>query len=161
MENFGALCDLCARFSLTANIEPTSYYVVNSVAKAKAVVEAAGRSNGAVVPDPLHFYRAGDSFEDLKSLNGRFIHATQLCDAPTAVVLSTEERMAEARGDRLPPGEGQLDLRRYLGALDPSLPASIEVPMTKLLDAIGPEAAARRIKDATSAFFAGEEGAGL
>ncbi len=153
VENFGALCDLCARFSLTANIEPTSYYVINSIAKAKAVVEAAGRPNGAVVPDPLHFYRAEDSFDDLKSLGGRFINATQLCDAPVTNSLSAEQRMAEARGERLPPGEGGLDLKRYLDALDPSLPLSIEVPMTKLLDSIGPEAVTRRLKDATTAFL--------
>jgi len=152
--NFAALCDLAASFGLTVNIEPTSYYTVDSVGKAKSVVRAAGKANGAVVPDPLHFFRAGDSLSDLHSLSDGFINFTQLCDGPARDMPSAEERMTEARTERLLPGQGQLDLRRYLAELDPSLPVSVEVMMAGLLEKSGPDEAARRIKEATTAFLA-------
>ncbi len=152
VRNFAELCDLCAAYGLTANIEPTSYYVINSIEKAKGVVEAAGRANGAVVPDPLHFFRAADSLDELKSLSR--INLTQLCDGPVGNFPRAEDRMAEARGERLPPGEGGLDLAHYLAALSPALPLSIEVPMTRFLEEEGLEALARRLKQATSKFLA-------
>lgn len=154
VDNFAQLCEVCARFSLTANIEPTSYYVVDSIAKARRIVERAGRQNGGVIPDPLHFFRAHDSLDDLESL-GHWLKVTQLCDGGPADSPSAEDRMAEARGERLPPGEGSLDLAQYLRAVDPALPVSVEVPMTRFTEDQGPAAAALRLMRATTAFFEG------
>ncbi len=154
VDNFAGLCDLCARFGLTANIEPTSYYVVDSIAKARKVVQEAGRQNGAVVPDPLHFFRAKDSLSELRTLNNGLINFTQLCDGPAKDMPIAEGRMTEARSERLLPGHGGLDLRRYLSELEPSLPLSLEVPMAGLIERCGPDEVALRIMTATRQFLA-------
>lgn len=145
--NFAALCDLAAEYDLTVNLEATSYYVVNSISRARAIVDASGKSNAAVAPDPLHFHRVNDSLDDLRNLP--HVNVLQFCDAPAKGSATPEERMVEARQERLPPGEGGLDLKSFVAALQPGLPVSVEVPMTRLLDDIGPVAVAARLLAAT------------
>ena len=43
------------------------------------------------------------------------------------------ELIRQARGDRLPPGEGALDLRGFLSAVPKDIPVSLEVPMARRL----------------------------
>ena len=155
--NFAALCDLAAQFGLTVNLEATSYYVVNSIAGARAIVDAAAKTNAAVAPDPLHFYRVNDSLHDLHALP--HVNVLQFCDAPAQGSPIPEERMAEARQERLPPGEGGLDLKSFIGALDPRLPVSVEVPMLRALESEGPVAVAARLLAATRKLLADVDGA--
>jgi hypothetical protein len=44
-----------------------------------------------------------------------------------------QEMIRQARFDRLPPGEGGLNLRGLLAATPGDLPMSLEVPMTRKL----------------------------
>lgn len=154
--NFAALCDLAAEYGLTVNLEATSYYIVNSISRARAVVDASGKPNAAVAPDPLHFYRVNDSLDDLHDLPQ--VNVLQFCDAHAKGSAIPDERMAEARQERLPPGEGGLDLRSFVAALPSGLPVSVEVPMTRLLDDIGPVAVATRLLVSTRKLLAEIEG---
>ena len=61
--------------------------------------------------------------------------------------------MAEARGNRLLPGEGALPLDAMLDALPKGLTVGVEAP-TQELAALPFAEAARRAGDATRAFFA-------
>jgi sugar phosphate isomerase/epimerase len=56
-----------------------------------------------------------------------------------------QEIIRQARGDRLFPGEGGLDLRGLLRAMPPDLPISVEVPYAR------PMAPLERAKRALSA----------
>ena len=75
----------------------------------------------------------------------------QLCDAPPQRPTDMQEIIRQARGDRLFPGEGGLDLRGLLGALPADLPLSLEVPVAQKM---APLERARRAHAATTAILA-------
>jgi sugar phosphate isomerase/epimerase len=129
-ENFGRLCDLAGRYGLDANIEPMPWVEISTVAKARRVVDAAGRSNGAVLVDAIHFFRADNRLEELRGLRQNYL---QFCDARPERPTDMNELIRQARGDRLPPGEGGLDLPGLLAATPAGLPLSLEVPMARSL----------------------------
>ena len=66
-----------------------------------------------------------NSFDDLKGAALRYM---QLCDAKPGRPADMQEIIRQARGDRLLPGEGALDLRGLLRALPADLPISVEIP---------------------------------
>ena len=53
-----------------------------------------------------------------------------LCDAPAAPPPS-EGLRTEARGHRLYPGEGRLDLAAFVAAFPPGTPAALEAPSAR------------------------------
>ena len=124
-EAFGALCDLAERYKLAANLEPMPWVEVSTVAKAKRLVGAAGNHNAAVLIDAIHFYRADNRLDDLEGLPVRYL---QLCDARAERPADMQEIIRQARGERLFPGEGGLDLKGLLSALPGDPPISLEVP---------------------------------
>lgn len=58
-ERFGTLCDLAGRYGMGVALEFFPYAAVRDLPGAAAVVEAAGRANGGVLVDTLHFDRPG------------------------------------------------------------------------------------------------------
>jgi sugar phosphate isomerase/epimerase len=131
VQSFGALCDLASRYSLNANLEPMPWVDVSTVAKAKRIIDACGRSNAALLVDAIHFYRADNSLEDLRNVPMRYV---QLCDAHPGRPSDMHEMVRQARGDRLLPGEGFLDLESLLAALPRHLPISVEVPVARKME---------------------------
>jgi sugar phosphate isomerase/epimerase len=103
---------------------------VSTLRKARRIWELAGKTNGAILVDAIHFFRAQNDFSELKTLNLRY---AQLCDAHPGVPADMQEMIRQARGDRLVPGEGTLDLRGLLAALPAEIPLSLEVPMAQSL----------------------------
>jgi len=103
---------------------------VSNVAKAQRVVSAVKKENAAVLVDAIHFFRAGDRFEALKGLK---LNYAQLCDAPAERPTDMQEIIRQARSDRLPPGEGGLDLSGLIESLPKNIPVSLEVPLARSL----------------------------
>lgn len=127
-DSFAKLCDLAIAYGLTANIEPMPWLEVPDVAKAKHVLDAAGRANSGVLIDALHFDRGLNTLDDLKDLPRGRLHYMQLCDAPAQRPSGMDETRRQARSARLFPGEGGLDLRGLLRALPADLPIGLEIP---------------------------------
>lgn len=125
VDSFGRLCDLAARYGLAANLEPMPWVDISTVAKARRILEGARRANAALLVDAIHFFRADNRLDELKGLPLRYL---QFCDARAQRPSDMQEMIRQARGDRLFPGEGGLDLKGLLGALPPDLPISVEVP---------------------------------
>lgn len=148
IQSFGALCELAERHGLSANLEPMPWVEVSTVAKAKRVIDGAGKKNGALLVDPIHFFRADNSFSDLKGVAKRYL---QFCDARKERPTETQELIRQARGDRLFPGEGGLDLRGLLAALPDDLPMSLEIPHA---GGLAPQERARRALQATRKLLA-------
>ena len=98
------------------------------MAKAKRVLE--GNENAALLVDAIHFYRAENTFADLQGARMRYL---QFCDAHPGRPTEVSELIRQARGDRLFPGEGALDLRGLLRATPEGLPLSLEVPVAQKL----------------------------
>ena len=131
VNSFGALCDLAARYGLNANLEPMPWVEVSTVKKAKRIIDAAGKKNAALLVDAIHFYRADNVLDDLRGVPKRYL---QLCDAHPGRPSDMQEIIRQARGDRLFPGEGALDLRSLLQALPADLLISLEVPISKRIE---------------------------
>ncbi|MCD2187899.1 sugar phosphate isomerase/epimerase family protein [Actinomycetospora soli] len=115
-------------------LEPMVFTGLRRRADAERIARAAGVS---VLLDPLHLHRAGD---DLGTPASEVIGYAQLTDAPDPP--SGTNPAHEARHLRVPPGEGGLDLGRFLTMLPADLPLAVEVQSDALLDTAPAERAA-------------------
>ena len=138
---FSELCALAGKHGLHVNLEPMPWVEVSTVAKAKRVLDA--NENAALLVDPIHFYRADNALADLEGARMRYL---QFCDAHPGRPTDVAELIRQARGDRLFPGEGALDLAGLLRATPGGLPLSVEVPVARKL---APLERARRALQAT------------
>lgn len=143
---FTRLCDLAARYRLVANLEPMPWVDVSNVEKALAILRAAGRANSGLLVDAIHFYRAGDRLEHLRSVPREYLHYAQFCDARRERPSDLQEIIRQARADRLMPGEGGLDLAGLVRTLPAELPLSLEIPYARPMPALE---RARRAREAT------------
>lgn len=130
-ENLSRFCGLALKYRLNANLEPMPWVEVSTVAKARRLLSAVSAKNAALLVDPIHFFRADNSLDELEGAPVRYL---QFCDAHPGRPTDVQELIRQARGDRLFPGEGALDLHGLLAALPPGLPLSLEVPVARKLD---------------------------
>lgn len=151
---FGELCELAGRYKLRANLEPMPWVDVSNIGKAVRVLRGAGKSNAGLLVDAIHFSRARDSLADLEKVPREYLHYAQFCDARPEIPADPQELIRQARGDRLFPGEGGLDLRGLLGALPAGLPLSLEIPVAQKME---PLERARRALAATEAILGRRE----
>ncbi|MDR5827150.1 TIM barrel protein [Caballeronia sp. LP006] len=128
IDRFSALCDLAAPFGLSLDVEFMLWRPVARLADAVNIVRSSGKPNAFVLIDALHLIRSGGTVEEVAALDPQIIGSVQLCDAPMA---SPADIVAEARGDRLLPGEGELPLRALLAVLPDNLPLAVEVPLKR------------------------------
>ena len=129
--NFAALCDLAARHGMGVDLEFMPWRRVATVTTAVGVVRAAGRANGGVLVDALHLARSGGAPVDLAGVSDELLATAQICDAPLEMPDSIDAVVAEARGGRLPPGDGALPLEALIAALPARTILSVEVPMAR------------------------------
>jgi sugar phosphate isomerase/epimerase len=127
-DRFADLCERAFPLGLTPCIEPMPWLEVRDVRHAARIVESAGADNAGVLVDAIHFDRAGSRAADLAAIPPRRLPYLQLCDAPAERPTARDELLRQARSARLPPGEGELDLRALLAAMPPDVPISLEVP---------------------------------
>ena len=114
-EAFAGICDMAAEHGLIVHLEFLPFGSIRNLASALAIVEAAGRPNGALTIDSWHFFRSGSSLADLARVPGARIGSVQLSDAPAE---PADDVLDEAIGGRLPPGRGALDLAALVRTLD-------------------------------------------
>jgi sugar phosphate isomerase/epimerase len=127
-DSFGRLCDLAGRYGLRANVEPMPWVAISTVAQAKRLLQG---TKGALLVDAIHFFRGDNRLDELKGAPLRY---AQFCDAHPGRPTDVQEIIRQARGDRLPPGEGALDLRDLLGAMPDDLPLSLEIPLARRME---------------------------
>ncbi len=147
-DRLAALCDLAAPFGLSVVLEFFPWTAVASVAAADAVVTEAGRGNAGVLVDMLHFDRGPSTLAQLDAMPSSRLPFAHLCDAPAGAQWTEAQLLHTARAERLPPGEGGIDIAAVLAHLPPGIALSLEVPMTALTAEQGAEAVARRVHDA-------------
>ena len=144
---FGRLCDIGNEAGLGVDIECMAWRGIDTPAKCLEVIEAAGRLNAGFLVDALHFDRCGGEPSDLAAMPPARIVSAQLCDGPGTRPTTNQARLAEARGGRLLPGDGELPLRKLVAALPEHAVVSVVIPMAT--DPRTPEARARDIHAAT------------
>ena len=139
-DRLGAISDLAARYGLRAVLEFFPWTVVSDLGTAVQVMEAAGRTETGILVDTLHFNRSGSKVEQLHNIPGSRLPFVHVCDATVQDTYTTEELLHTGRAERLPPGEGGIDIRGILRHTPPGIPVALEVPMTAMSAAQGAEA---------------------
>jgi sugar phosphate isomerase/epimerase len=102
--------------------------------------------NVGLLVDCFHIHAAGDTWEHLARIPADKIVLAHLNDAPSGAVSAIQD------GKRALPGEGAIDARAFLAALQTAGyrgPVSLEV-FSEALRALPPEEAARRAWQATA-----------
>lgn len=156
--SFAAFCDLAAPYGLTGDLEFMPWSNVPDLAAAIRVVEAAGRRNGGILLDPLHFARSGSRMEDIARVPRARWNYWQICDAPAEHPGTTEGLLHTAREERLLPGEGGLDLKAFVRAMPPDAMLSIEIPKAGMARTVPGAERIRLAAEATRAFLASPAG---
>ena len=85
---------------------------VKTIDDALRVMDGSGRSDATIVLDPFHCFRGGGGFETIAGLDESRIAISHFNDAPAHPAPHEQHDP-----DRVLPGEGHLDLRRYLDLL--------------------------------------------
>lgn len=138
------ITDLARARGLGVVLEFFPWTPVPDLAAALRVTEGTG---AGVLVDALHFDRSGSSADLLRATDPSRLPFAHLCDAPVHPPYTTEDLLHAARAERLPPGEGQIDLAGWLAALPGDCPLAVEVPMTALTRQVGPDAVLRRLAE--------------
>lgn len=102
---------------LSFGVRPAFEYLgfveeVNSIAKALRVMRESGHPQAAIVLDPFHDFRGGAGHEDIAQLRADQIAVSHFDDAPASPPAAQQHDP-----DRVLPGEGCIDLRRYCALL--------------------------------------------
>jgi sugar phosphate isomerase/epimerase len=152
-DTFAAFCELAGRYGLRANLEFMPWTDAKDLTQAARIVSNAaargGCHNAGVLIDPFHLSRSCSHIADIAQVPLAHWHYMQFCDVLAAVPPSMQEILAQARAERLFPGEGELDLLGLLSALPRHLPISVEVPTHMLARSVPALPRAQRARAAT------------
>lgn len=127
-DNLAGLCAVAGSVGMSVDLENMGWRPVATFSDAVRVVRATGAANCGVLVDALHFFR-NEGIPNQLTHNADLIHSFQLCDALGPAPLTEAEQIAEARGGRLSPGSGGLDLSSLLRNIPANCAWSVEVPM--------------------------------
>jgi sugar phosphate isomerase/epimerase len=145
-DRLAAIGALCARHGLRALLEFFPWTVVPDLSAAERMVQACGRADVGILVDTLHFNRSGSTLEQLDRIPPERLPFVHVADAPVQDSYTTEDLLHAGRAERLPPGEGQIDIASILRHMPADIPIALEVPMTARSAAEGSEAVARRVR---------------
>lgn len=143
--HLAALADVARPYGMRALMEFFAWTPVASLHDAAAVVAATGRDNVGILVDTLHMDRTGSDPAGLSQIPRDWLPMLHLCDAPTGREATLDAMLLTARAERLPPGEGGLDLAATIRRMPSGIPIALEVPMEGLTRSDGPEEVARRV----------------
>jgi sugar phosphate isomerase/epimerase len=133
-ERFSQLTAMSLPYGIRPVIEFMAYKTVRTLDDALAV--AAQSDGGGVLLDALHIQRCGADIRQIASVDPALLGYVQLCDAPLEP--PDGDAAAEARTNRLLPGEGALPLTDLLSAVPAALPVAVEAPRLSLRRELGP-----------------------
>ena len=127
-ENLASFCRLAQRYGMAVDVENMGWRTVRTFADSVALVEDCAAENAGLLVDALHFFRNGAKASDIAPSMAHVKHI-QLCDVTGAAPSLPAEMIAEARGGRLAPGDGELPLMELLKWSRRAATVSVEVPL--------------------------------
>ncbi|MGO4854781.1 sugar phosphate isomerase/epimerase family protein [Phaeovulum sp. W22_SRMD_FR3] len=151
-ETFADIAARAADCGLALDLECMAWRGINTPRACLDLITASGAPNAAYLLDALHHTRCGGTPGDIAGMLRGQVVSAQLCDAPAVAPSGEGALLAEARGGRLLPGDGGLDLAGILAALPGETIVSVELPSAQ--DTRPPPERARAIFAATSALIA-------
>jgi sugar phosphate isomerase/epimerase len=153
-DRLAAIAGLAEKYGLSALLEFFPWTTVPDLATAAKVVGAAARPNVGILLDTLHFDRSESSLSQIGAIAPHWLPMIHLCDAPAGKPATTEGLLHTARAERLPPGEGGIDIAPILSAMPGDSQIALEVPMQEMTRLRGPEAVARHVHEVAVRFLA-------
>lgn len=148
------LGELTAQYKMSPVLEFFPWTNVPSLHAALSVIEKASSEVGVLV-DTLHFNRSDSSLEELAQVDPTRLPFMHLCDAPIMPSYTTEDLLFAGRAERLPPGEGAINLADIVTLMPKDMPIALEIPMTEYTLEKGTEAVALMVFEATKQFLNG------
>lgn len=145
---FGELCSRAADRGLSVALEFVPFSDVPDIASA---LDFLAPPNAGLVIDCWHLFRGGMSSSDLASVLPGRIFCVQVSDATPAPTAP----FAEDTRNRLPCGEGGLDLVSFAAAIDrhaPGIPISVEIISPRMAGLSARDAAFESIRGAKTLF---------
>ncbi|MFC0582818.1 sugar phosphate isomerase/epimerase family protein [Micrococcoides hystricis] len=139
VDSYADFAQQCAAHGLAASLEPMSWTAVPNVQRAIQIVSQADGPGRSILIDTLHTGRSTTTLEDIRCIPAEWIHYAQVCDAPVPTPESMDEIIRQAREERLPAGEGGLDLVGMIAALPAGTPLSVELPNERRRQQLGDE----------------------
>jgi len=153
IDQFAVLAKMAAERGLLVSAEMGSLGPYGLVEPALTMVRGVAMPNFSLMIDAMHFFRLGNTVEQLAAIDQALIGYAQLCDAPWAPRFATY--MEEAMFERMVPGAGELPLREFVRLVPPNVILSLEVPMRSLADSgMGPRERVTRCVAAARSLFA-------
>ncbi|WP_028310880.1 sugar phosphate isomerase/epimerase family protein [Derxia gummosa] len=154
--NLAATCELARGYGIRPHLEPMPWTDCKDFVQGLRIVEATGMPEAGLLIDPIHFDRAGNTADQIALASPARFGYVQFCDAPAKRPDTVEELLFQARAERLPPGEGGLDLVGILRAVGEAPGAlSVEIPQTELAKTVGALERAKRLRAAAERMLAG------
>ena len=133
-DHLAGLAELAAQHGLMVDLEFMVFSGVRSLGEALAVVEASGSAQVQVLIDALHWMRSAGTLEQVRAAPAQCLGYLEWCDGPLDGPTDLEGLLREARGDRLPPGEGRFPLQDLLRCVPHAAMISLEVPQRDSTD---------------------------
>lgn len=127
-DNLGRIADAAAAHNIRMAIEFMRWRSTTTIGDAARLAQASHRANVGILLDALHLSRSGGSPAAVAALPRDLILYLQLCDAPALQPADDGAVIAEARGARMMPGEGELWLKELMATLAPDIAISVETP---------------------------------
>jgi sugar phosphate isomerase/epimerase len=153
-DRLAAISDFASQYGLRAVLEFFPWTAVPNLGAALSVLEAAERPELGILVDTLHFDRSASRYEQLDRIPAARLPFVHVSDAPVQESYTTEELLHAARVERLPPGEGGIDIKAILSHMPRGIPMALEVPMTSRSAVEGAEAIALRVRQAAERLLA-------
>jgi len=108
-KNYAKLLSVGREFGVKPVMEYLGFsQEVNTIEAALQVMEGSGDPDATTVLDPFHCFRGGGSVESIAKLNENQIAISHFNDCP-----AFPPRVLQQDGDRVMPGEGVYDLKRF------------------------------------------------
>lgn len=140
---FGSLCDRAGEHGLLVGLEwVPSMTNIETAATAVQIVLDADRPNGGLCFDSWHLTRSTNNLDDLRSMPGEKVVATQWSDG--TVLPQNPDYLQDCLTNRVPPGDGEfrlVEMARILAEIGSEAPVGIEVCSSSLWAAPVDEAA--------------------
>ena len=123
------LCAHVQGWPIRVMLEFGAFTEVKGLIQASQIIRAVGSPQLGLLIDALHWYRCGNSLEQIRSLPSEWLSYAQLCDAsgPSPDLADSQAVRLEAVDYRLLPGDGDMPLQDWLQTLPSHIPLSLEI----------------------------------
>ncbi len=111
--NYAELLDIGLEYGVRPAMEYLGFaQQINTIEAALRIMNESGHPEATIVLDPFHVFRGGGSMETIAQLDANRIAISHFNDAP-----ATPPREQQHDPDRVMPGDGVIDLKRYVSLL--------------------------------------------